>query len=313
MSAASLGSRAIIGKIKLGLDQAVGKSWIDRVTMHFDSDQASETYKWLGAVPQMREWIGSRHAKGFRDNGITIENKKFESTIDLLCDWIRRDKTGQVKVKIDQLVGRTVSHWNKLTSELILTGQTADCYDGFKFYAANHSEGDSGTQINLLTSSQVAALDVTTPGAPTEAEAVNAILGVIAYMLGYKDDTGEPMNENAKKFIVMTKPVLFPYLLKAITGTTEGTAVMEKMKDQGYTIEVMANARLAAYGNEFDVFRTDAPAKAVIRQEEEKVTIGAKAEGSEYEFDNDAHQYGTKAIRNVGFGFWQYAAHATLS
>lgn len=313
MSASSLGSRAIIGKFYAKLEQAVGRDWIDAVSKLFTSDQASEEYRWLGQSPAMREWIGGRNAKGFRDSGITILNKKFEATINLELDWIQRCKSDQIDVRIDELVGRTLSHWNKLLSALILTGETVACYDGDYFYGAAHSEGDSGTQVNLLTVTQVPALNIATPATPTEAEAVDALLGVAMYMQGYLDDQGEPMNENARKFLIMTKPSLASYLLKGTTGTTDETAVVKKLEDQGYSIQVIGNARLNSYGNEFDMFRTDASMTPFIRQEEQGVTISSKAEGSEFEHDFDAHQYGVKAKRNVGFGRWQYATHSTFS
>ena len=66
MGAQGLGSRAIIGKFFAALEQYTGLSWIELVSVLFDSDQESETYKWLGQSPVMREWIGGRHAKGFR-------------------------------------------------------------------------------------------------------------------------------------------------------------------------------------------------------------------------------------------------------
>jgi phage major head subunit gpT-like protein len=53
--------------------------------------------------------------------------------------------------------------------------------------------------------------------------------------------------------------------------------------------------------------------KAFIRQEETAVQIKAKAEGSEYEFDHDAHQYGVDTWRNVGYGYWQQACQVTLT
>ena len=316
MGAQGLGSRGIIGKFFVALQQYTGLSWIDLVSVLFDSDQESETYKWLGQSPVMREWIGGRQAKGFRENGITIVNKKFEATMDMPVDWIRRDKTGQIQVRINEMAQRAVGHYGKLLSTLIAngTGLTSGlCYDGQYFFDIDHSEGESGTQLNLLAAAQVPALTVVAPTTPTVAEAIKAILGVIAYMLGYKDDQGEPMNSEAKNFLVMTSVTLWPYLVHAVLGEdADGSNVLKELKKQGFTVSVAANPRLT-YTTQFVTIRTDAPAKALIRQEEEKLTVGAKAEGSEYEFDNDAHQYGIKAIRNVGYGYWQYAAHATLS
>ena len=61
----------------------------------------------------------------------------------------------------------------------------------------------------------------------------------------------------------------------------------------------------------FATFRTDAETKALIRQEEEAVSMSAIAEGSETEFKEKKHLYGVKAIRNVGYGYWQRACLVT--
>ena len=318
MGAQGLGTRDIIGTFYTRLQQFTGASWIDRLSRLFDSDQASETYKWLGMSPVMREWIGGRKAKGFRENGITITNKKFEATMDLPIDWLRRDKTGQIQVRIDEMASRAVSHWGSLLSTLISngTGETSGlCYDGQYFFDIDHSEGASGTQLNLLAAAQVAALDVTTTTKPTATEAIDAILGVIAYMLTYKDDQGEPMNSEAKEFLVMTAPVLWAPLTKAIFGNTDSAAasnVIKELEKDGFRVSLAANPRLS-YTTQFVTFRTDAPAAPFIRQSEEDITMSAKAEGSEYAHDNDAYQYGIKALRNVGYGYWQYASHSTFS
>jgi len=317
MGASGLGSRSIIGKFFAALEQYMGSTWIEALSMLFDSDQESETYKWLGQVPAMREWLGGRHAKAFRENGITIANKTFEATLNILLDDIRRDKTGQIDIRIAELAQRAGSHYATLLSTLIAngTGSTSGlCYDGQYFFDSDHSEGDSGTQVNLLTSSQVTELDVTTATAPTAAEAVSAILGVVAYMLNYKDDQGEPMNSEAKNFLVMTSPALWKRLVPAVINpvvNSGDTNAIVSLRQDGFDIKLAANPRLT-YTTQFVTFRTDAPAKPLIRQEEVPLEVKAKGEDSEYAFDNRAIQVGVSAIRNVGYGLWQYASHATL-
>jgi phage major head subunit gpT-like protein len=96
MSAASLGSRAIIGAFFERLHASTGLSWLDEVALRSTATRRSRPIKWLGQVPAMREWVGGRNAKAFRDNGFTIANLKFEATIQVTLDEIRRDKTGQV-------------------------------------------------------------------------------------------------------------------------------------------------------------------------------------------------------------------------
>lgn len=318
MGASGLGSRAIIGEFYHRLSQLTGASWIDAVSMLFQSDQESETYKWLGMVPQMREWIGGRQAKGFRENGITITNKKYESTLEILVDDMRRDKTGQIMLRVGEQARRALAHWNKLLSTLIAAGTSGLCYDGQYFFDDDHSEGDSGTQKNLLTATEVTALNISTATAPTAAEMVSAILGVVAYMMAYLDDQGEPLNEDARGFLVM---VGTPAMWSALTGAlgssvvvSGGAAVTNVLSTlEGFTIRGEFNPRLAALTTQMLVFRTDSDVKPFIRQEEEPIKMSAIAEGSELEFEEDVHHYGIKAIRNVGYGYWQMGSYSTFS
>lgn len=310
---ATLSSRAIIGEYYLTLEQDMGASWIDAVSNLFSSDQESETYKWLGMSPTMREWIGGRQAKGFKTDGITIANKDFEATIEILVKEMKRDKTGQVMLRVRELAERTNSHWAKLLTSLIVAGEANTCYDGQYYFDTDHSEGDSGSQSNDL------APAATTPTAPTAGEFEKAILGSVEAMLGFKDDQGEPMNENAKEFLIMV-PV--PFMSKAAaalgsqvivdSSTSRTNNIITVGSLGGFTIRMATNARLP-WTTKFATFRTDGQVKGLIRQEEEKVTLSAIAEGSELEFKENKHEYGVKASRNVGFGYWQRACLSTFA
>lgn len=314
MSAQGLSSRAIIGEFYATLEQDMGGLWIPQLSNLFDSDQESETYKWLGQSPAMREWIGGRQAKGFSDNGIVITNKEFEATLEVLVKEMRRDKTGQVMVRVRELAQRTNAHWAKLLSQLIVAGESAVCYDGQYFFDTDHAEGDSGTQSNDLTH------DVTTPTAPTAGEAESAILKGVQAILGFKDNQGEPMNENAREFLVMAPVPLMNSVAAAIGASVivDGASVSRTNTILtlgtlgGFTMRMAVNARLS-WTDKLAVFRTDSETKAFIRQEEEAVSMSAVAEGSELEFNENKHRYGVKASRNVGYGYWQRSALVTLT
>jgi phage major head subunit gpT-like protein len=77
-------------------------------------------------------------------------------------------------------------------------------------------------------------------------------------------------------------------------------------------IDIAANPRLT-WTDKFAVFRTDSPIKGLIRQSEMDVELKAKAEGSEFEFDNDAWQFGIDSWRNVGYGYWQRGCLVTMT
>ncbi len=316
MGAELLASRAIIGFYYARLEQATGLGWIGGVTNYFTSDQSSETYVWLGQSPQMREWIGGRNAKGFAENKITIENKHFEATVEFLRKDVRRDKTGQVKVRINDLADRTNSHWNMLVSALILNGASTACYDNQYFFDTDHSEGDSGTQSNSI-SVDISALPTQVHGtttAPSVEEMQQAVLQGIAQIISFKDDQGEPMNENAAEFLVMVPTSLYLTAEAATKNAVLTSNAINLIPNlEGIKIGVAMNARLNSWTDKFVIFRLDGSVKPIIRQEEAPVQLKAKAEGSEYEFDNDAWQFGVDTWRNVGYGYWQGAVLVTLT
>ncbi len=282
-------------------------TWIPEVSMLFNSNQESETYKWLGMAPAMREWVGGRLAKGFRENGITIINKKYESTMEVLVDEIRRDKTTQVMLRVAEQAQRANAHWNYLLSTLIAAGTSTNCYDGHPFFDTDHSEGDSGSQDNDLTGA--AATDTQ----PTAAEAEAALLKCVEAILGFKDDQGEPMNEGATNFRVMVPVVYLAPFAAVLNNPFIASGQSNLIKNiQGFNFTLSVNARLSS-GAIFYVFRTDGQTKPFIRQEELPIEIKAVAEGSELEFNEDKHHYGIKAIRNVGYGYWQHACVYTFT
>lgn len=315
MGAETLGSRAVIGRFYRTLEQDLGASWIDGISMMFNSDQASETYPWIGQVPAMREWVGGRQAKGFLENGITIANKHYEATIEFLVREMRRDKTPQINVRIDEFAQRANAHWGTLLSTLILNGESTVCYDGQFFFDTDHAEGSSGAQSNDLAI-DISTLPTVVHGSvtvPSVEEMAACILQAVQAILGFKDDRGEPMNELATKFVVKVPTSLYniavaavslPFLAQGISNVIPAT--------RKFSIEVEMNARLT-WTDKFAVFRTDGSAKPLIRQQETPVQLKVKGEGSEFEFDFDRWQFGIDTWRNVGYGFWQHSCLVTMT
>ena len=302
-----LSSRAIIGEFYRRLEVAQAASWVGQLGMMFTSDQESETYKWLGQAPAMREWIGTRHAKGFRENGITIENKHYEATLEVPVPWMRRDKTGQIMVRVDELVGRTVTHWQSLLSTLIIGAETGVCYDGQYFFDTDHSEGDSGSQSNDITVDISAIESPDVPANPTPKQMQQMVLSGVEKITGFKDDQGEPMNEMAREFLVMVPTTYFKSAAAALGNPLVGggdTNVLTNL--DGFKFGLAVNPRLT-WTDKLSVFRADGSVKPFILQEEEGVSVKAVAEGSELEFNEDIHRYGVDAWRNVGYGYWQKA------
>ena len=317
MSANALSSRAILGRLFLRLELgALG--WVDRLSFFVSSDQASEEHKWLGMSPVMREWLGGRLVHGLRDFGFVIKNKKFEVTLEIPLDWIRRDKTGQIQIRIDSLAGRANSHGALLLSDLIINGESSICYDGQFFFDTDHVEGSSGIQSNDI-SVDISTLPVPVAeqgsiAAPGPKVMRDVILLAIQQMLGFKDDQGEPLNEGATEFVVMVPNSLWTPAVTAVGVPQLGggeTNILANL--DGFSIGVVNNPRLT-WADKISVFRADrndgvAP---FIRQEEKPLNVAEQTEGSPEEFNNDRWVFGIDFTGNFGYGFWQHAVLATM-
>lgn len=300
-----LTSRAIIGRFYRRLEEYAKSAWWTDLAMHFPSTQETEIYRWLGMVPQVREWTGGRKVRPLRADGVTIVNKVWETTIRVDADEQRRDKTGQIMVRVNEMARRVATHPNKLLTTLMINGESSECYDGQYFFDTDHSEGDSGTQSNDIT------YDATTPTTPTDTEMYEAIVKAIGQLLSYKDDQGEPMNEAAREFLVMVPMPFWSATMIALSD--RNTQSINPLRDwKPFNVAWVANPRLT-WTTKFSVFRTDGETRPFIFQEELPVQVQVLAEGSELEINENQHQYGVKAIHEAGYGFWQDACLVTLT
>lgn len=312
-----LTQEGIIGEFFDVLNSGSGAFWVPLISNYFESTQGTENYPWLGMVPQLREWVGGRDAKGLLENNIEVKNKHFEATVDILLEWLRRDKTGQAYMRIAELAQRANTHFASLLSTLIVNGESGLCYDGLYYFDTTHNEGNSGDQSNLI-SVDISGLPVATAGTitvPSVAEMQFVIAKGIEALVGFLDNEGEPVNEGAQHFLVMCPVVLMTQCMNAVATpvqVAETQTALVGMKQNNFRIDVAPNPRLSSWTSSVAVFAADARAKALIRQEETLPELKIKGEGSDYEFDNDAHQYGIDTWRNVAYGDWKKACKVTM-
>lgn len=314
MGIKTLGSRAIIGTFFKRLNQDIGQSWISKIAMAFDSDQESETYNWLGQVPAMRQWVGGRLAKGFYENTYSITNQKYEATLEVFLEDLRRDKTAQTLIRVGELAQRANGHIASLLSTLIIAGESTACYDAQYFFDTDHTEGNNSTSQSNDLSITISGLPAAVHGSttsPSAEEMSQVILQCIQAILGFKDNENQPMNEGATNFVVMVPISLWNVAVAAVGNASFGNGATNTIQNTSFNIEVVPNARLT-WTAQIAVFRADGNVKPLIVQEEVPLRVSAVAEGSELEFNEDKHHYGVMASRNVGYGYWQHACLATM-
>jgi phage major head subunit gpT-like protein len=287
-------------------------SWASRIGVLLNSDRGTEEYKWLGGAPIMRKWVGGRLEKGIRDEAYTIKNEPYEATLPVFKSDLRRDKTGMLNLRIAEMAGRAVTHWEKLLSDLIIAGEASVCYDGQFFFDTDHVSGDSGTITNDLTATECPSADVTTTTAPTAAELAAIFVEMIQRMYLFKDDRGEPINQNAREFIVMVPATYMSSTLTALSAQYLTNGVSNPVVANGFSITPLINPRLT-WTTKLAMFRADSVMKPFIMQSETGIETEVLGAGSDEAFKNARYLFGINANRAVGYGYWQHAALVTLS
>lgn len=320
MGTTGFDDRNILGGFDIAARDAFAGSWASGISFYNgNSDRATETYGVLGANSAMREWVGARQAQILRKKEYSITNAKYESTLVIPKEEVERDKSGLLQERMSMFAQDVVAgHWESLGTTLLNAGASGLAYDGVAFYSASHVWGDSGTQSNLLTSSALSALDVTTAAAPTPAEMARIILGVVAHMQGLKNDKGRLINGSARAFQIHCPTVNFySAAVQAVASErlSESGQIDNPLRGlalAGFKFSVVPNYDLTDT-DAIQVFRTDGPLGALILQDEQEPELSVLGPGSDFYFENDAYKLGVNARRGAGYGFWEYAVNATIS
>lgn len=304
-AAALLSPRNVQGRFFHRLEETERALWVPRIAFLATSDQDAEDYVWLGESPKMREWIGNRQKREPRGYSYTIRNRKFENTLEVSVDDLRRDKTAQLDARIGELAYEAAKLPQQIISDLIIANSTA--FDGTAFYSDSRTKGDGSITIDNNIS-----VSATTPANPTTEEMQNAILGCIQQMKGFKTDEGEPMNEDAMRFVAMVPTNMWASAVAATKNLYLANGVTNTIPNSGVQIHVQVNPRLTAT-DQIHVFREDADIKAFIWQDEVPTQIQIVGAGSENEFLRDTHLFGTKRLCNGGYGRPEMAVRCTFT
>ena len=262
------------------------------------SNADRETYKWLGTVPRVREWGTGRLAQGLRTESYSVENLKYEATIEVDRDEISDDQTGQIRLRVGELAQRAATHKDYLISQLLIDGATTgnNSYDGVSFFNAAHVSGDSGNQGNLLTSA------AGTPNSATVSEFKTALKSAIAAMLAFKDDAGEPALISASGLVCVVPPTLLFTATEAINATVVDNT-SNALRGIARVVALPWLTDLAKWY----LLKTDGVIRPLIFQDREPVEFGAMAEDSDEGFRREKFLFGVRARYRMTYGYWQHA------
>jgi phage major head subunit gpT-like protein len=122
------------------------------------SSTASNTYGWLGAFPQMREWVGDRVIKDIAESAYQIVKQKWEATLGVERAHIEDDNLGQYRVMAREMADEYERFMNRHLAALISGGFTNLCFDGQPFFDDEHpvypeadGTGEAGEVSNIVS------------------------------------------------------------------------------------------------------------------------------------------------------------------
>ena len=307
-----LTERGILGIFYDALEMGFEDMWASRVGLMIPADAESQTHRWIGQTPEMRQWLGGLNAVNMNDFGVTIVNRDFEASIEVSAHDKRRDKTGGILRAIGSLATKANDHWNKLVIDVVLEG-TINGYDGVSYFNSSHSPGSATAFDNLLVAGDLPGLNVATAARPTREEGSLILTQAASHFSKAQDDQGSVANQGARNFLMLCPPDMSIGYRQAIAHDLQITGGRNLTSQLGWTWDVVAEPRLAATDVCF-LFRTDAPAsRPVILQSEVDPFIDVIAEGSEHAKKNNSHLYTVKATRYVGPGEFRQCLKMTLS
>lgn len=250
MPASTLTAERVRGDFYKQVARAPYSREIDEVTLTTSEDTFELRHGFLSEIPRPQQTAFGGQVTQLADDKITLYTEEWEAPFSIRVDMLRRDESGNA-IRAIREAARGFAHFKlERVLNMLLQGAALTAYDGSNFFAADHVQGASGTQSNLLTASDIPSADVGTATNPTPEEMAVIFMDLIGYALGWKDGSGRAMLPDARHFVVFTPTNMF--------GAAQ-TAARANNLASGQTNQVVSLQRPNETGSELDDnrFRVD--------------------------------------------------------
>ena len=264
-------------------------TWWEKVATKVPSTTGSETYAWLGAIPQMREWIGDREIKNLEANDYTIKNKTFESTLGVPKSDIEDDAIGVYRPAIGTMAEEAKTFPDALVADLLKGGDTNKCYDGQPFFSGSHK-----VKKDNVSNKGNYKLSADSYGAARAA------------MMSLKNEEGKPLKVTPNLLVVPP----------ALEGKARQLLLAQQIEgsDNIYykSAELLVLPELAGLDTSWFLLDISRPIKPFLVQERTPVEFTAMDKpGDDTVFMRRKYLYGTEWRGNAGYTLWQLAYMST--
>lgn len=261
------------------------------------STKKIEQYNWMARMSKVREWIGPRVLNRFKAYGFTIENKKWEDSVEVLADDISDDQLGQYMPLIQNMSTEMNAHYPRLITAVLEAGFEAEGYDGQPFFDTDHPVGGR----NITSVSNMGTLKFSRQGLQAAFLNLPNLRDDNGEMLGIRYDTLylHPSKEMDAKEILEGEWV---FEAGQIAGYNKARGLIKKILFLDYQDDP----------EKWFLADTRRPIKPLILQVRERPTWQAVTNLNDSQvFDTDNFKFGFKARHNAGYNLWQLAYGST--
>ena len=156
------------------------------------STHKDESYGFLGNMPGVREWLGDREFEDLRASEFEVQNKHWESSLQLEKTDVDDDRVGLFPMSMRELADEASYHPDELLFHNVINqAESLECIDGQNFFDTDHLWGDSGSQSNLMTETVASTTVTNGESAVTPAEIRSVVHRAIKRMFTFKRDNGK--------------------------------------------------------------------------------------------------------------------------
>lgn len=113
-------------------------SQFSKIATTVTSSSASNTYGWLGSMPDLQEWVGKRPMTDIKEYGYQIMNKTWADGVTVNRDQLEDDNLGMYSALLETMGQNASVFPDKLVFPLLTNGFDSPCYDGQNFFDTDH-------------------------------------------------------------------------------------------------------------------------------------------------------------------------------
>lgn len=252
-----------------------------KIAMPMNSKHSSEKYAWLGTVPGLREFKSERIPGTLSNFSYEIDNKKWESTLDVDRDALEDDQTGQIMLAVNGLATKAGTHYSRLVAAAFTAGFTTNAFDGQYFFDADHEGGSNYLGTGMALNS-------------TNVEAAELLLNK------QKDDRGDYLGYVGSAIICGPELAAAARRLVERSTIVEGGAAVDNPLKGRYEVVVLPYLGTSKAWAVADLNQGILPFVLQIRV---AITLVSKTDlNSDRAFDKDIFTWGTRGRHNAGYG-----------